>query len=335
MAVIYDLIEVTDISENTTYSEAAGNLLGVVDNVSSADLNDGEFDVGDDVQIGGVTYNIDQIQEPSSDGTFTLGDGSTQDFFSHILEGNLNVVFLTVSNGGDVRHFVIPNDSHGDMNVQSIETSGIENVGFSDAGVISTTDNDINVVCFVDGTMIRTPDGDAAVEEIEIGDRVLTRDSGPQQVRTILVRELDFSTAPDRLKPILFEKESLGPSRPNSKLYVSPQHRMLVKEQSGNSVLVPAKALTCRRGVCVAHGKRQVTYIHLVFSKHEIIYANGTPTESFFPGSIAMEAIPESCRAEIYDIFGDDIASGTDDPKILAAPILRVQEAQRQALSFT
>ena len=61
MATIYDLFEVTSISANTTYSEAAGNLLGVVDSVSSSDLNDGEFDEGDDILIGGVFYNIDQI----------------------------------------------------------------------------------------------------------------------------------------------------------------------------------------------------------------------------------------------------------------------------------
>ncbi|MDF1668791.1 MAG: Hint domain-containing protein [Roseovarius sp.] len=335
MAVIHDLLEVTDISENTTYSTAAGNLLGVVDNVSSSDLNDGEFDKWDDIQIDGVTYNIDQIQEPSSAGSFTLGDGNSVGFYSSVLEGNLDVVFLTVSNGADVRHFIIPNDSYGNGNVQSIETGGIRNVGFNDAGVISTTNSNINIVCFVAGSMIKTPQGDAAVEEVQIGDLVLTHDNGPQQVRAILVRELDFTSAPERLKPVLFEKGSLGPNRPNSKLYVSPQHRMLVSDQSGTAVLVPAKALTSRQGVRVAQGKRQVTYIHLVFSKHEIIYANGTPTESFFPGRMALEAIPASCRSEVYDIFGDDVTNGTDDAKMFAAPILRVQEAQRQALSFT
>ncbi len=241
MAVIFDLFEVTDISENTTYSEAAGNLLGVVDNVSSTDLNDGEFDRWDDLLIDGVSYSIDQIQEPSSTGSFTLGDGSTENFDSKILEGNLDVIFLTVSNGGDVRHFIIPNDSYGDMNVQSIQTGGINNVRFFDAGVISTANNDMNVVCFVTGTLIKTPDGETAVEDIQVGDIALTRDSGPQRVRAILVRELDFSTAPDRLKPIILESDSLGPRRPSRTLYVSPQHRMLVQDPFGNSVLVPAK----------------------------------------------------------------------------------------------
>ncbi|MDF1873395.1 MAG: Hint domain-containing protein [Vannielia sp.] len=210
MAVIFDLIEVGDISENTTYSEANGNLLGVVDNVSSVDLNDGEFDRWDDIVIDGLSYNIDQIQEPSTTGSFTLGDGTTQDFDPKILEGNLDVVFLTVSNGPDVRHFIIPNDSYGDMDVQSIQTGYINNVGFSDAGVISTTNNDMNVVCFVAGSMISTPDGDTAVEELEIGDLVVTRVNGPQPVRAILVREPDFSTAPERLKPIMFKRGRWG-----------------------------------------------------------------------------------------------------------------------------
>ncbi|WP_299565982.1 Hint domain-containing protein [uncultured Sulfitobacter sp.] len=333
MATVFDFLELTDISENTTYSHAAGNLLSVVDQVSSSDLNDNEFDEGDDILIGGVSYNIDLIQKPSSGGKFTLGDGSQQTFGSG-MEINLDVVFLTVSNGGDVRHFAIPNDSYGDMNVQSIQIGELRHSRFNDVKLISTSNNEVNAVCFADGTMIKTPNGETAVEKIEIGNLVLTRDNGVQPVRAILVRKLDFRTAPERLKPIAFSKDSLGPSRPHSKLCVSPQHRMLVVDPSGNMVLVPAKALLPRRGVRVAHGRRQVTYIHLVFSAHQIIYANGTPTESFFPGRMAMEAIPETCRAEIQDLFGEDVASDTGNHRKAAAPVLRVQEAQRRMSSF-
>ena len=80
MATIYDLIEVTSISANTTYSEANGNLLGVVDGANGPELDDGEFDEGDLISIGGTTYTIDLIQEPSSSGSFLLGDGSTRTF---------------------------------------------------------------------------------------------------------------------------------------------------------------------------------------------------------------------------------------------------------------
>lgn len=333
MATIFDLFEVTGISADTTYSTATGNLLGVVDNVDSADLNDGEFDEGDTILIGGVTYTIDLIQEPSSSGRFTLGDG-TDVSFDPQSESNLDVAFLTVSNGGDVRYFIIPNDSYGDMNVQSIRTGSINDVAGNDAALVSTTDNNINVVCFVANTMIQTATGDVPVQRLEIGDPVWTRDHGLQRIRYIISRNLDFNSASEKLKPIVFEPDSLGPESPNQRLLVSPQHRMLVTTEDGNTVLVPAKALTERKGVRVAHGKTRVTYFHLVFSRHEIILANGTLTESLFPGRMALQAIPRKCRAEIEGIFGRSLLDECDRSDMAAAPILRVQDAKRDALTF-
>ncbi len=334
MATIHDLFEVTGIFQHTTYSTSAGNLLGVVDNVTSSALNDGEFDEGDNILIGGVSYNIDEIQEPSSSGRFTLGDGSDRSFDPGS-ESNLDVVFLTVSNGGDVRHFIIPNDSYGDMNVQSIRTGGIKDVAGSDAAVISTGNNDMNVVCFASGTMIGTPEGDIAIDELRIGDLVLTERNGAQKIRSILLRELDFDVAPDRLKPILFEQDSLGPGRPNCPLCVSPQHRMLVENEAGKAVLVPAKALTGRRGVRRMHGKRWVNYIHLVFDQHEIIRANGTLTESFFPGPVALRALSPGCREEIREIFESNLSDRSKPSEQFAAPVLGVQEAKRLAHTFS
>jgi hypothetical protein len=182
--------------------------------------------------------------------------------------------------------------------------------------------------------MIKTPDGDVAVEEIIVGASVQTLDNGPQKVWMILKRELDFKTAPCHLKPIKFEDESLGSGRPSRPLMVSPQHRMLVKDPLGNSVLVPAKSLTQRRGIRVAHGVRQITYFHLVFSRHEVIIANDTPTESSFPGAMALKAIPKACHSEILEIFGIDDVMRPDDLTMIAAPILHFQDAKRQAFSF-
>lgn len=333
MAAIFDLFEVTSISENTTYSTTAGNLLGIVDNVSSADLNDGEFDEGDTIFIDGVSYRIDIIQEPFSSGRFILGDGSDRSF-NPASESNLDVVFLTVSNGSEIRHFIIPNDRYGNMNVQSIRTGSINDVAGSDAALVSTSNNDVNVVCFAAGTMIRGAEGDFAIEEIRVGAFIQTLDKGPQKVRMILKRELDFRTAPNHLKPIKLEAETLGVGRPSRPLMVSPQHRLLVKDTFGNSVLVPAKSLIRRRGIRVAHGVRKITYFHLVFSGHEVIFANDTPTESFFPGAMALKAIPKACRSEVLEIFGFENATRPDDITKAAAPVLRFQEAKRQAFTF-
>lgn len=334
MATIFDLFEVTTISGDTTYSTANGNLLGIVDNVSSADLNDGEFDEGDSILINGVSYTIDRIQEPSSSGRFVFGNGSEQSFDPGS-ESNLSVAFLTVSNGSDIRHFIIPNDSYGDMNVQQIRTGNLNDVAGSDAAIISTTNNDTQIVCFVAGTEIDTPDGAVLIEDLDIGDLVLTRNNGPQAIRAIIARDLALDDSSDRRCPIAFEVNALGPGRPYRRLCVSPQHRILVTDQAGQTVLVPAKALLGRRGVRIMHGKRFVTYIHLVFSQHEIIYANGTLTESLLPGAMALEAIPESSQRELYDIFGTALDAQTNAYSKAAAPILRFQDARRRALTFS
>lgn len=49
----------------------------------------------------------------------------------------------------------------------------------------------------------------------------------------------------------------------------------------------------------------EVIYFHLLFDRHEIIFANGAPTESFFPGPEAMDALDRDQRVESEAIFPD------------------------------
>jgi hypothetical protein len=41
----------------------------------------------------------------------------------------------------------------------------------------------------------------------------------------------------------------------------------------------------------------------MLFDRHEIIYANGAPTESFFPGDSALDAVSDRSRHEMFEIF--------------------------------
>lgn len=331
LATIYDLIEVTGISENTTYTMAAGNVLGVVDGMTSTALNDGEFDIGDAIVIGGVSYSINRIQEPSNSSRYGLADGTDRSIDPGS-ESNLASVFLTVSNGTSVRYFIIPNDSYGDLTLDEVRTGSLIDVAASDSAIISTINNAVKFVCFVAGSMILTPNGEVAVEDIRQGDLVITRDHGAQSVRAILTKEIDLRRAQDRDKPVAFAAGSLGANRPSRQLCLSPQHRLLVADPSGNSVLVPAKSLVGRSGVRIMHGKRQVRYFHLVFERHEIIWANGTPTESFFPGPEALQAISEDDLEALSNLYGRDIRNAATALDTPAAPILKGQEARRANL---
>ena len=46
-----------------------------------------------------------------------------------------------------------------------------------------------------------------------------------------------------------------------------------------------------------------VTYVHILFDQHEIIYAEGAPSESFHPGKQALSALEAPVREELFRIM--------------------------------
>lgn len=166
-------------------------------------------------------------------------------------------------------------------------------------------------VCFVQGTLIETDRGLVAVEDLKTGDLVLTKDNGLQQIRWIGCRQLsgDELREHDRLRPIRICAGSLGHNIPAQDLLVSQQHRVLLKSRvaarlfGSDEVLVAAKQLLAIPGVYIDREISSVQYYHILFDEHQIVYSNGAETESFYTGPMALEAVGEAARAEIYELF--------------------------------
>ena len=156
--------------------------------------------------------------------------------------------------------------------------------------------------CFVSGTRILTSKGETAVDDLAIGDQVVTMDHGPQTIRWI---GSCTRTATGKFAPIRFRKGALGNTRD---LLVSPQHRMLIRGWQAEllfneaEVLVPAKALLSDHDITRQTGG-QVTYFHILFDRHEIIYANGCPTESFHPSAMMLSALDLATQDEVLTLF--------------------------------
>lgn len=170
----------------------------------------------------------------------------------------------------------------------------------------------INIaICVLRGTCIDTAQGRVAVEDLKVGDRVHTLDSGLQPVRWLGSRRLnrrDLDCAPE-LRPIRLARGALGVQCPDETLVVSPQHRVLVtgwraELHFGESeVLVPAKSLVNDLDITTAYDLDDVEYFHVLFDHHEIMVTNGAPTESFFPGDYVMDALDQPVRDELAALF--------------------------------
>lgn len=167
------------------------------------------------------------------------------------------------------------------------------------------------VVCFAAGTQIKTISGDVRVETLEAGDLVLTADHGYQEILWIGKTRLSprqLGGTPN-LVPIRIPAGALGNGLPTEPLLVSPQHRVLVRselveEMTGAAeVLVAAKHLVGTAGIHIARDVTEVEYWHFLFAQHEVVFANGAPSESLFTGAEALKSVSSAARVEILALF--------------------------------
>lgn len=271
---------------------------------------------GDDTFVYSPGGGLDTITDFNSGNSGALGDGdpTNNDFidlapyYDHIDElradfaddGILNQSNATTLSGAPV--------DYGD-NSRFQSGDGIAFQGAAADGSDFKSDN-TGVVCFTPGTRILTERGERPIELLRPGDRIVTRDNGLQVLQWIASRTLgpsELVNAPNLL-PVRISPDLVGADAP---LIVSPQHGLLVRLPDGDEALMRAIHLARLRGgkARVAKGTRRVRYIHLMFDAHQIVFANGAPSESFYPGPMALRALAEPARAELQSIFPAVFAS--------------------------
>lgn len=171
---------------------------------------------------------------------------------------------------------------------------------------------DIEILpCFTRGTMIKTINGDVLIESLCVGDLVATLDSGFQPIMWIGSKETPISniSGMEKIRPIRISAGALGEGQPAADLLVSPQHRMLVRSKAAQRMtgsleaLVAAKHLVGTKGIEAASDVTSVEYFHILFSRHEVIFANGAQAESLYTGPEAIKALPRHAVDEIFTMF--------------------------------
>lgn len=199
------------------------------------------------------------------------------------------------------------------------------------AGVVRPQAN-----CFTPGTLISTPRGDMPAEELKVGDSVITRDDGVQEIRwtgqkTLTGPALRFDS---RLHPILIRAGALGPDLPARDLRVSPNHRLLLVgehpqlETGESEVFISAKHLVGTRGVERVE-QAQVTYLHFMCDRHEVVLSDGAWSESFQPTDEALQAAGETAREELFELFPELRDDATRKARHAARRTLGTQDIKR------
>ncbi|MDO5648213.1 Hint domain-containing protein [Paracoccus sp. (in: a-proteobacteria)] len=194
-------------------------------------------------------------------------------------------------------------------------------------------DPDAVTICFLAGTRIAVPAGERLVQDLRAGDLVMTLDAGPQPLVWVSSERVDAARLDlfPNLRPVKFARGALGPNIPRRPVFVSPQHRVLIDTAQGPA-LASARHLVTegmpRTRIIKRHG--DVTLVHLALAQHHILLAEGAPMESFFPGPVALRALPGPCR----DRLKQAIPGLTDrhNPMTPARPFLTRKQV-RAALS--
>lgn len=167
------------------------------------------------------------------------------------------------------------------------------------------------VICFTPGTRILTPEGVRLIEDLREGDHVQTKDNGSQPIQWMGQRRMTGARlfAMPKLRPIRIRAGLFGLDEPDEDLLVSPEHRMLIKGRvamdlfNTPEVLVAARDLVDHDRVSVDLTLREVTYVHLLLPKHEILFANGVESESFHPANAALSTLDATDRARLLDML--------------------------------
>jgi len=293
------------------------------------------FPVMNDGSVNSIRIGIADVSDSSYDSNLLIAGNSVQtsliaqDDITHLTDPNGSKVVDVISNDTgpagavlEVTHIngvrVYANDTvllntgqtvrlNPDGTLQVIGDGTTEDFNFtytmsdganSDVGIVNVS----SIPCFVAGTLIDTPDGPRPVEAIAPGDLVLTRDDGAQPVRWAGARTVEAQGA---FAPVAIAEGALGA---HGALMLSPEHRVLVEGHTAEllfgerEVLVAAKHLVDGQAVTQRAGG-EVTYVHLMFDRHQVVTTEGLESESFLPGPQTRSSFEADVLDEICAIF--------------------------------
>jgi Hint domain len=151
--------------------------------------------------------------------------------------------------------------------------------------------------CYCRGTLILTDTGEVAVEDLAIGDRVVTLSGAARRVRWLGHRGYDgrFITGNREVLPICITADALADGVPTRDLWLSPEHSLYL-----DGVLVQAMHLVNGATIVQPDAVERVEYFHIELDTHDVIFAEGAPAETFIDCDNRLMFANAAEYAQIY-----------------------------------
>jgi len=227
------------------------------------DLSGGSFTVPY-IPAATVTSTISDTRDGDNDGTLAIGHRVQ---WTEIT--NDEVILYGVTTEG---YPILENTVTGGRFMVT-PVNGLHNQTFT----INTTDP--YTFCFAAGTSIATPTGERAVEDLAMGDLVLTKDGRAVPVLWLGQQRLHKHFGRSAAQMVRIRAGALGNGLPHSDLTVTPDHGIEI-----DGLLINASALVNGDSVdWVPFDELQESYTiyHIETQDHDVILANGAATETF------------------------------------------------------
>ncbi len=245
---------------------------------ASADIFEGNSDTQIDIGWDGfsatgptVVFNVNENFDVSNlENTPTISNFGANSELLVNLNGGGTISSLYDENSQELQFF---NDT-------GINIAKFHFEGNFDSSLLRVDDGRVYYACFLKGTHIATPDGETKVEDLELGDQVLTASGGIAKVKWLGYRTLYKNRIPEkdakRAFPILFKKGCIEDNVPHRDLIMSPGHHI-----SFGGKLVSAMHLVNGKSIVQLFDMPSFQYFHVELQQFDILLAEGVPAESY------------------------------------------------------
>jgi hypothetical protein len=232
---------------------------------------------------GGTATVNDIVANLGSFADFTAGD--TIDLTGYASGTTFNVTPLTLAASvpaGEADTVIAIPSIYNLTDTIGGTTSTIATINAIDGSTpVFNTSNDTVTACYAAGTRILTVRGEVAIEDLRVGDLVVTfAGSGAplKPVRWVGYRHVDLTThpSPEQVRPVRLAAGTLAPGLPHRDLVLSPGHAICIDDQ-----LIDVERLL--NGVTVTQDMEatSVTYYHIELDEHDLVLAEGVFSETY------------------------------------------------------